>query len=208
MNLGFDLNEWDSIEAIESGEFESLSLGGHVVEIVDARVYKNENNGNVSLKVCVDIAKDDKQAGYFKKQYEENSNANKKWSNGATRYLSLKKENLKYLKGFVETTLPNSNPNFKFDKTKGWEQINNLKCVGVFGLEEYEKQDGTIGTATKLVQFRSLDKLNQVKIPKVKLIDGSSMDYEEYRNRKNDNANLSQLDTDDAVTINPEDLPF
>lgn len=208
MNLGFDLNEWDSIEAIESGEFESLSLGGHVVEIVDARVYKNENNGNVSLKVCVDIAKDDKQAGYFKKQYEENSNANKKWSNGATRYLSLKKENLKYLKGFVETTLPNSNPNFKFDKTKGWEQINNLKCVGVFGLEEYEKQDGTIGTATKLVQFRSLDKLNQVKIPKVKLIDGSTIDYEEYRNRKNDSANLSQLDTDDAVAINPEDLPF
>lgn len=205
MNLGFDMKDWDNVEAVEMGGFETLELGGHIVEIKTAGLYTGKT-GNTSLKIEVDTHKEDKQPGFFQKQFDENQNADKKWSNGATRYMSLKKESLQFTKGFIETTLPNSNPNFKFDKTKGWEQLVGLKCIGVFGLEEYEKQDGTIGTATKLVQFRSLDKFGNIKIPKVKLLDGSTMDYEEYRNRRNDSANLSQVES--AVEINPEDLPF
>lgn len=179
MNLGFDLDEWNKVVPIEAGEFESLALGGHEIVIVDARLHTSDITNNTSLRVCVDVAGNDEQKGFFKKQYDENTAQDKKWSNSATKYLSLKKENLAYTKGFI-TSLEKSNNGFKFDMNKGWEQLKKLKCAGVFGLEEYTKQDGTIGTATRLIQFRSLDKLNEIKMPKVKLIDGSYIDYDKY----------------------------
>lgn len=205
MNLGFDLSDWESTQAIEMGEFETLALGGHIVEIKNAELYTSSVSGNTSLKVCVDIAKEDKQAGFFQKQYDENQNADKKWSNGATRYLSLKKESLAYTKGFI-SSLEKSNAGFIFSTVRGWEQLIGLKCVGVFGLEEYTDKEGQSKMATKLVQFRSIDKLNDVKIPKVKFLDGTTIDYEIYKNRSNDNANLAQLDP--VVEIDPKNLPF
>lgn len=180
--MNFNMDLWDKTEAKEMGERETLELGGHELVIMDAREYTGLT-GNTSLKVSVDIAGNDKQKGFFKKQYEANTNVDKKWSNSAIKYLSLKDEQLAYLKGFI-TSLEKSNPGFKFNKKGTWEQLKNLKLAGQFGLEEYEKQDGTIGTATKLVQFRSLDKLKEIKIPKVKKLDGSLVEYEDYKETK------------------------
>lgn len=181
MNLGFDLKEWEETEAKEFGEFENLELGGHEVVIKNAELYTSQQSGNTSLKVEVDITGNDKQAGFFQRQFDENTNADKRWASGATRYLSLKKESLAYTKGFI-TALEKSNGNFKFDTTKGWEQLKGLKCAGVFGLEEYLDQQGIKKTATKLQNFRSLDKLAEIKIPKVKTLNGVYVDYEEYKN--------------------------
>lgn len=200
MNLGFDINDWNNTEAKEFGGFETLKLGGHEVVIKEASLYTSDISGNTSLKVEVDIAGNDEQKGFFQKQYDNNDNANKKWSNGATRYLSLKKESLAYTKGFI-STLENSNNGFKFDTSKDWSQLKGLKCAGVFGLEEYEKEDGTIGTATKLTQFRSLDKLSEIKIPKVKKLDGSYIEYENY------NTNNNYTDND-IIEISGDQLPF
>ena len=200
--MNFNVNLWDETEAKEFGEFENLELGGHEIVILDAREYTSEISGNTSLKVSVDIAGKDKQAGFFKKQYEENTNADKKWPTGAVKYLSLKDEQLAYLKGFI-TCLEKSNNNFKFNTKGTWEQLKGLKCAGVFGLEEYKKQDETTGTATKLTQFRSLDKLDEIKIPRVKLLDGSFVEYEEYRN-----GTTSQKNDNNMVEITGDMLPF
>ena len=205
MNLGFDLKDWEETEAIEVGDFETLELGGHEVVIMDARLYTSEQSGNTSLKICVDIAGNDKQKGFFKKQYDNNMLSEKKWPTGGTRFLSLKKENLGYTKGTI-TAIEKSNKGFKFDTSKGWEQLNGLKCAGVFGLEEYVDQEGKTRTATKLVQFRSLDKLGEIKIPDVKLLDGTRVDIDDYnefyKNKKDDNP------LNNAVEISPESLPF
>ena len=181
--MNFNMDLWDETEAKEFGEYENLELGGHEIVILDAREHKSEFSGNISLKISVDISGSDKQKGFFKKQYDENTSADKKWPTGAVKYLSLKDEQLAYLKGFI-TSLEKSNPGFKFNKKGTWEQLKNLKLAGQFGLEEYKKQDGTIGTATKLVQFRSLDKLKEIKIPKVKKLDGSLVEYEDYKETK------------------------
>ena len=181
--MNFNMDLWETTEAKEFGEFENLELGGHEIVILDAREHKSEFSGNISLKISVDISGNDKQKGFFKKQYDENTSADKKWPTGAVKYLSLKDEQLGFLKGFI-TALEKSNPNFKFNKKGTWEQLKNLKLAGQFGLEEYKKQDGTIGTATKLVQFRSLDKLKDIKIPKVKKLDGSLVEYEDYKETK------------------------
>ena len=181
--MNFNMDLWETTEAKEFGEYENLELGGHEIVILDAREHKSEFSGNISLKISVDISGNDKQKGFFKKQYDENTSADKKWPTGAVKYCSLKDEQLGYLKGFI-TSLEKSNPNFKFNKKGTWEQLKNLKLAGQFGLEEYKKQDGTIGTATKLVQFRSLDKLKDIKIPKVKKLDGSLVEYEDYKETK------------------------
>ena len=181
--MNFNMDLWETTEAKEFGEYENLELGGHEIVILDAREHKSEFSGNISLKISVDISGNDKQKGFFKKQYDENTSADKKWPTGAVKYLSLKDEQLGFLKGFI-TALEKSNPNFKFNKKGTWEQLKNLKLAGQFGLEEYKKQDGTIGTATKLVQFRSLDKLKDIKIPKVKKLDGTLVEYEDYKETK------------------------
>ena len=178
--MNFDKDLYNKAEAKEFGEYETLELGGHEIVILDAREHTSEFSGNTSLKISVDIAGNDKQAGFFKKQYEADTRQDKKWPNGAVKYLSLKDEQLEYLKGFI-TSLENSNPSFTFNSNGTWEQLKGLKCAAQFGLEQYEKQDGTTGFVTRLNQFRSLDKLSEIKVPKVRFLDGSSLDYEEYK---------------------------
>lgn len=179
--LEIDKKVWEDTEAREFGDYEALELGGHPCVIVNADQYTSQQTGNISLRIQVDIDKNDKQAGYFKKQYENNTNDDKKWSTGATKYYSLKQENYSILKGFI-TAVENSNPKFKFDMNE--QSLIGKKIAGTFGLEEYERQDGTIGTATKLTQIRSLDKLNEIKIPKVKKLNGEFVDYEKYIEHK------------------------
>ena len=190
--MNFNMDLWDETVAKEFGEYNNLELGGHEIVILDAREHKSEFSGNISLKISVDISGNDKQKGFFKKQYDENTSADKKWPAGSVKYLSLKDEQLGYLKGFI-TSLEKSNPNFKFNKKGTWEQLKNLKLAGQFGLEEYKKQDGTIGTCTKLIQFRSLDKLNEIKIPKVKKLDGSLVEYEDYKETKTEKNNSNSF---------------
>lgn len=205
--MNFNMDLWETTEAKEFGEIEKLELGGHELVILDAREYKSEISGNVSLKVSVDIGGKDKQKGFFQKQYDNNKLSERKWPAGGVKYMSLKDEQLGFLKGFI-TALEKSNSNFKFNIKGTWEQLKGLKIAGQFGLEEYEKQDGDIGTATKLVQFRSLDKLNEIKIPKVKLLNGELMEYEEYKNRNNEVQQLNDLFGSGVVEISDEEMPF
>lgn len=208
MNFNKDL--YKNAEAKEFGEFENLELGGHEIVILDAREYTSDFSGNTSLKVSIDIAGNDKQAGFFKKQYDEAMKNKKegeevKWPTGATRYLSLKDEQLPYLKGFI-TAVENSNKGFKFNPDGNWDQLKNLKLAGVFGLEQYENNDGEIKTATKLTNFRSLDKLSEIKIPRVKLLNGNYVEYDTYKNQSANTA--EEIFGSDAVEISDDQLPF
>ena len=209
--MNFNTKLWDTTEPKEFGEFEVLELGGHELVILDAREYTSEITENTSLKISVDIAGKDKQKGFFKEQYDSNTNADKKWPTGGIKYLSLKDEQIAYLKGFI-TALEKSNKGFKFNINGDWSQLKGLKIAGQFGLEEYEKQDGSIGLATKLIQFRSLEKLNEIKVPKVKLIDGTMVEYEEYqKNSTNRNTSSNKKadpfnDFGDAVEISDDFL--
>lgn len=174
-------------EIVVNEDFVALELGGHKGIIKKVEEYTSPISHNTSLKVEVDTDKDDKQPNYYQEQYDNNTNSNKKWSTGATKYVSLKEDEncVKMLKAFI-TSVENSNPNFTYDWNKDTDQLNGKKVGLVFGLEEYEDQEGKTKTATKLTQFRSLDKVDNVKIPKVKLLDGTFVDYETYR--KVDNA--------------------
>ena len=200
------IDNWDQIEGIEMGEREEVKLGGHEVIIKDAYEYKSEMSGNTSLKIEIDINGKDKQAGFYQKQFDSITDLkNKKWPNGACKYVSLREETKcqQMFKGFI-TAVENSNPGYKWD----WDEksLVGKKLCGVFGLEEFERQDGTVGTTVKLTQFRSLDKLPEVKIPKVKLLNGTYVDYDDYEESKTESSSesfsgLLEPSTDDKIEV-------
>ena len=194
---------YDEINIIE--EYEKISLGGHKGIIMKAEEYTSDFSGKKSLKVYVDTASDDKQPEYFKKQYENDTRIDRKYPNGAIKYVPLGEEEnqIKMLKSFI-TAYENSN-NCQFDWNKDWEQLKGKKIGLVFGQEEYTSQDGTTKLATKLNQFRSIDKVDNVKIPKVKMLDVSFMEYEDYKNRS---VNTAKHIFDDVVEISDDQLPF
>lgn len=162
-------------------EFERLTLGGHKGVIAKAEEYTSEISGKTSLKVYVDTAKDDEQPEYFRKIYENDTRENKKYPNGAIKYVSLgENENqVRMLKSFI-TSVENSNNGYTYDWNKEVDQLRGKKIGLVFGNEEYLDNEGHIKLSTKLTQFRSIDKVKDVPIPRVKKLDGSYVDYDEY----------------------------
>ena len=196
---------YDEINIIE--EYEKISLGGHKGIIMKAEEYTSPQSGKTSLKVSVDTAKDDKQPEYFAEQYKNDNRIDKRWSNSAIKYISLGEEEnqVKMLKAFI-TAYENSN-NCKFDWNKDWEQLKGKKIGLVIGPEEYINQNGDLKLNNKLREFRSIDKVDNVKIPKVKKLDNSYIDYEEYINSKN-NSNETFSNSGNVVEILTDDLPF
>ena len=195
--------KYDEININE--EFERLELGGHKGIIIKVEEYTSDFSGKKSLKVYVDTASDDKQPEYFKKQYENDTRIDRKYPNGAIKYVPLGEEEnqIKMLKSFI-TAYENSN-GCQFDWGKDWEQLKGKKIGIIFGQEEYTSQDGTTKLATKLREFRSIDKVDNVKIPKVKLLDNTYVDYEEYTKSSADKA--KDL-FGSSVEVSSEDLPF
>ena len=197
-------SNWDAVEVMEF-DHTPIELGAHKGIIMKAEEYTSPQSGKTSLKVSVDTAKDDKQPEYFKEQYKNDVRIDRKWSNSAIKYVPIGEEEnqVKMLKSFI-TAYENSN-NCKFDWNKDWEQLTGKKIGIVFGMEEYENQAGELKTVNKLREFRSIDKVDNVKIPKVKLLDGTYVEYEEYTKSSADKA--KDL-FGSSVEISSDDLPF
>ena len=193
-------SNYDNVEVMEF-DFTPIELGAHKGIIMKAEEYTSPQSGKTSLKVSVDTSKDDKQPEYFREQYKNDVRIDRKWSNSAIKYVPIGEEEsqVKMLKAFI-TAYENSN-NCQFDWNKDWEQLTGKKIGIVFGMEEYENQAGELKTVNKLREFRSIDKIDNIKIPKVKLLDGSYVDYEEYMESKEDNKT-------NEVEVPQADLPF
>lgn len=197
-------SNYDNVEVMEF-DYTKIELGGHKGIIKNVEEYTSDFSGKKSLKVYVDTASDDKQPEYFKKQYENDTRIDRKYPNGAIKYVPLGEEEnqVKMLKSFI-TAYENSN-NCQFDWNKDWEQLTGKKIGIVFGMEEYENQAGELKTVNKLREFRSIDKIDNIKIPKVKLLDGTYVEYEEYTKSSADKA--KDL-FGSSVEISSDDLPF
>ena len=193
-------SNWDAVEVTEF-DFTPIELGGHKGIIMEAEEYTSPQSGKTSLKVSVDTAKDDKQPEYFAEQYKNDTRIDRKYPNGAIKYIPLGEEEnqVKMLKAFI-TSYENSN-SCKFDWNKDWVQLKGKKIGLVFGMEEYLNQEGKLKTVNKLREFRSIDKVDNIKIPKVKLLDGSYVEYEDYMESKEGNKT-------NEVEVPQADLPF
>lgn len=180
------IQNWETVEAKGMEDFKNLPAGKYECIIKKAEVYKNTQNGKTSFKVEVDVCSGEFK-NYFQLRYNADNRSDKKWDNNATRYLAFEGENVAYFKGFI-TCVENSNVGYKWD----WDEtkLTNKKICGVFGYEEYEKNDGSKGVKVRLNKFRSLDKMNEITVDeRVKLLNGGYLDIDDYNERKEKNEN-------------------
>lgn len=149
-----------------TGEFERLEAGGYICKIVSAKE-ETSKSGKRMLVIALDIAEGDKK-DFFRNRFTENANPDKKWpAGGVYRQMLEGDKAVGYLKGLM-TSLEASNTGFKWD----WDEkkLKDLKCGAIFGEEEYEKLDGSVGTTTKVKFIRTVKAIQDgnFKVPELK----------------------------------------
>ena len=165
------MRKYEGYEQAEAftGEFETLEPGGYICKIL--KVQTEERYYGTLLRIGFDIAEGEHE-GYYrrrfdqKKQYDENA----KWP--GMYYQTVRQDDLRYFKGFI-TSIEASNPGFKWD----WDEKKLVGKLfgGIFGEEEYEKQNGEIGTIVKCGFVRSVDAIREgkFKVPEIKRLQPS-----------------------------------
>lgn len=199
---------YDSVE-VNDLEFTPIEIGGHKCVIMTAEEYTSPISGQTSLRVVVDTDKMDKQPNYFADLYRNDTRTDKKWSNSAIKYVSLKDDEncTRMLKSFL-TSVEESNPGFKYNWDAEVNQLKGKKVGAVFGLEEYQDNEGKTKTSTKIRNFRDVNKVSDVAIPKVRLLDGTYVDYETYKSTDNDLRDKLESFGSVVQHVSSSDLPF
>ena len=178
---------YDEAQAI-TGEYERLEAGGYICRIINAKEEKSKS-GKRMLVIALDITEGEKK-DYFKKRFDEDNRAEKKWPAGAIYRQMLEGEKAAgFLKGLM-TSLEASNEGFKWD----WKEkkLRDLKCGAIFGEEEYEKMDGSIGTSTKIKFIRTVKAIQEgnFKVPELKKLPQKGESFEDFINSVNDDDDL------------------
>lgn len=174
----------------EAQEFERLGPGGYVCGIVRAE----DVPGKEYLRIEFDIA-DGPFKNYFRNMRDRL--ALDGWPAAGVLYRSYKESALPFFKQFI-TSVQVSNAGYVF---KNDESTLVRKLFGVvMGEEEYEKNDGTVGTRLKAATVRSVKAIREgdFKVPAIKKLTRSASGY-------------SAHNADQFVPIsadNDEDLPF
>lgn len=163
--MGFSFDKpagYDEVHAC--GDFTPIELGGHKL-VIKKLEEVTASNGNKYLKVSFDTAPDDKQPNYYTEQYKNDTRDNKKWGGVATIFPTDRDgKTSKTFKQFC-TSIERSN-NSKIQWGAGFEASIVGKVIGgVFGEEEYLNGNNEVKTARKLFFWRSLEGLEDAKIP-------------------------------------------
>lgn len=165
-------SDYDSVQPY--GEFVPLECGGHIMKIIKVEETFSRN-GNPMIMIYLDTDKSDKQPLYFKRKYDADTHANKKW----TCIVYQLTENLETggtnpgFKTFITSVEKSNSSSFKvLWGDKFCDCFKGRLVGGVFRREEFLTQKGTRAWATKCCGFRSVAAINEgVEIPKDKPLD-------------------------------------
>ena len=196
-------SNYDEIE-VNDKEFIPLEIGGHKCVIMKAEEYKNPDTGKESLKIYLDTDKSDKQPEYFANLYRNDTRPDKSWDKRAIIYLPLSEEESKVRMFKAGITAIEKSNNFKWNFNEN--DLVNKKVGCIFGLEEYKNQEGKIKVKTRARRLRSIDKVDKIGIPDVRLLNGSYETYDDYMERKENRQSTDS--TYQTVQIDEDNLPF
>lgn len=163
---------YDEVEA--GGEYTPIELGGH--KLIIKSIEEVDKGGYSYLRVRFDTAPDDRQPNYYEEQYKNDTREVKKWGGVATIFPTDREgRTSKTFKQFC-TSIERSN-NIKIQWGAGFEgSIVNKVIGGVFGEEEYINGNGDIKTARKLFWWRSVDSIEDAKVPEKRAIEKTDKD--------------------------------
>lgn len=204
-------------EVKEFGPTEKVEVGGHICKVVGVETsqYTSKKDGTAynQLNVKFDLEAPDKQAGFYGKKFAEDAKKDAltaKWK-GCYRLTIPEANSADFIKSNWKaflTSIEKSNPGVVIDGEKGFEETILVGKLfgGIFGLEEFTLPDGKTITFSRLRFARSVENIEEAPIPKVRLVDNTYVDYEEYMNgdvkKENDTSN------DEFGTIDDDSLPF
>jgi len=181
--------------------FPKLPVGGYVLKVESVRYEKGEEGKNDNIVIAFDIAEGE-QKGYFKKQFEANTDENKKWK-GTTK-IRVPKEDGSGAEW--ETNRFASTMNYFEDSNPGYiwnwdEKTLKGKLIGaVFG-EVQKPIDGKDVTWVAFRWFAGADDIrkNAYKVPEKKVYGTVE---------SSDNKTSNDADFMDLSNKVIEDLPF
>lgn len=164
---------WDETTAIKGGG-ERLPAGGYSCTIIGGTVTQSRKRQEM-LVLWIDVAEGE-HAGIFMRQYGQRKaeDSNAKYPAGGTYYqlTGLDKEpgnkQAGRFKGLIET-LKASNLGWEWNFDE--KSLKGLRFGGVFREEEYEANDGTIRTSTKIAYINELEGIEDVPVPPKKEIE-------------------------------------
>lgn len=137
--------------------FQQLPKGGYVLKILNAEVLQNSIGKYV--KLSCDIAEGE-YTGFYMQEYKNQQGEDKKWhcnfllnipNDDGTEKDGWTKRRFKTIINAIEES--NSGYHFDWDEQKFKDKI----VGGLFNIREYEKKDGTIGSAVNLKSLCSVE---------------------------------------------------
>ena len=218
-------SDYETTETNGFNDKERIKLGGHICKVLSTKIEQitSKKDGKVYniLSLQFDIEKPDEQAGFYQRKFAEDAKKdalNAKWK-GYYR-LTIPNDSSedfvkKNWKTFL-TSIEESNPGVKLNGTTGFDENLLVGKIfgGIFGLEEFTlPTDGRTITFTRIRFSRSTKNISDASIPAVKLLDGTYMKYEEYKEKRKaereaEKNGTSTVATEQGVINDSDDLPF
>lgn len=165
-------------EAPVSGEFTPIELGGHYAVVKQVTETQTKDSGKDMIVVLFDFATRDKQAGYFKSQFENDDREDKKWPFPGSKYIMVHDYNdpsktSKQFKTFCSCIQKSNNYTITWGGNNWGKQFVGKQIGVVYGEEESE-YDGKIRMRHVPKWFCNVDKVADASIPQPKYLNGSS----------------------------------
>ena len=151
------------------GEFEPLTLGGHICKIMGVKEQKSKT-GRDMIVISLDIAEGE-QKGYYTDLYKKDTKPidQKKW--GCVVYQLVEDNDGNTNRGFKTFINSVAKSNKGFDETKIWDEkfceyFKDKLIGGVFGREQYRNASSELRWSTKCVSFRDIETIKKgVPVP-------------------------------------------
>lgn len=212
------LSNYNEVEVNNFEPTEKAEVGGHICKILGVEIKEVTSQKDMKtysfLEIKFDFDKSDRQADLYSRRYKQDQNNNSeniKWKGIYKVSIPTKDSNewvLKNYKTFL-TSINDSNEGINIDGSKGFDEniLVGKLFGGVFGLKQLQLDNGKIIEYSELRFARKVENITLSTIPKVKLLDGTYMEYDDYIENK-ENTNNTKTNTEFNTVVEDEDLPF
>lgn len=165
------MNKPNNYDNTRTESFERIAVGPHVA-IIKAVDEQKSKTGKDMIVVSIDFAKNDQQAGYFTREFDNDQREEKKWPFQATQYI------------LVNTPEGNTSRSFKSFCTS-FENSNNVeivwgeafckqfkgKKIGVMYGEVEEEYNGQTNIKPRIRWFFDVHKIDEQVTPSTKYLE-------------------------------------
>ena len=213
-------SDYKETEVNDFTPYEKIELGGHILKILEVKIetIQGKNGPFEQLVLKFDMDDSDKQAGYYARRFKSDAEKDAlaaKWKGYYKVYIPKDdgteedgKTKVSF-KTFI-TCVEKSNEGYDWEKAD-WDEktLVGKKFVGVFGIREFKNNEDKVIYFTECRFARSTQEdLEKISIPKVKLVDGTYVDYTDWEDMRDEREGKNSESAETTVIEDEDDLPF